>query len=195
MLIRLPGIGPRQAARLIYRLLDERDDFRESISSGILGLKELKKCVRCYKTHEDKNTMCKICRSETRNSKVYMIVEKDMDLDTIEKTGVHEGFYFVLGGALSPLMPESYKHIRLKNFSDFLEKDNNVEEVILATSATTEGDHTAQFIEKILSPIINKKTSLGKPFNITRLGRGLSTGLELEYSDRETFKSAYLNRR
>ena len=120
-----------------------------------------------------------------------MIVEKDTDLDTLEKTGVFNGRYFVLGGVISPLRLDSQKRLRLKELAARISIEKTLKEVVLGTSSTAEGDLTGRYIEKILEPHIAGK----KNIKLTRLGRGLSTGIELEYSDLETFRNAYLNRK
>lgn len=119
-----------------------------------------------------------------------MVVEKDTDLDTLEKTGVYNGKYFVLGGVISPLQQDGQKRLRLSELVKRISVEKNIEELVLGTSSTAEGDLTARYIEKILEPHIAKNG-----IKISRLGRGLSTGLELEFSDPDTFKNAYLNRK
>ncbi|MDP2676595.1 MAG: recombination mediator RecR [bacterium] len=189
LLSKLPGLGPRQAARLSYHLLDEKKEYREMLAQTIISLTQVKRCAECFQAHEQKTALCLLCASPNRDRSRIMVVEKDMDFSNIERAGVYDGLYYILGGVISPLRPKSQEKLRLRELYNRLSKANGVKEVILATSATPEGDHTARYIEQISEPFVKKN------LKITRLGRGLSTGSELEYSDAETFKSAYLNRK
>lgn len=191
LLTKLPGLGPRQAARLTYHILDQNKDFAVQIAKNISEIHAVKRCALCFQAHEETGQTCFICMSPSRDQGTLMIVEKDTDLDTLEKTGVYNGKYFVLGGAISPLQQESQKRLRLKELVARVSFEKTLKEVILGTSSTAEGDLTGRYIEKILEPHITGKGNI----KLTRLGRGLSTGIELEYSDLETFKNAYQNRK
>jgi recombination protein RecR len=117
-----------------------------------------------------------------------MIVEKDMDLDNIERSGVYKGKYFVLGGTVSALEKEPERRIRIRELTTRItkEKENNVlNEIIFALSATPDGDDTAEFVHKELALLLE-----GSSITFSALGRGLSTGSELEYADKETIKQA-----
>lgn len=120
-----------------------------------------------------------------------MIVSRDADFETIEKSHYYNGFYFILGGSVPILEKEPDKKIRSKELLDILKKraTSGLKEVIIATNLNPEGENTADYITKIISPI-------SKEFNIktSTLGRGLSTGTELEYSDSDTIKNALKNR-
>ena len=190
LLSKLPGLGPRQATRLAYHILDQNRDFAAELAKNIVKLREIKRCSRCFQAHEERPEICSICSSASRDQNKLMVVEKDMDLETIEKTGVYNGTYFVLGGLMSPLREDSQRRIRLKELVGRVSSGNAISEIVLATSSTAEGDMTSRYIEKILEPHM-----AAKKIKLTRLGRGLSTGVELEYSDLETFKNAYLNRK
>ena len=121
---------------------------------------------------------------------MLLICEKDADFENLEKNKIFIGKYHILGGLLSPLKPELQEKLRLKELFRRIEANEKIKEVVLALSATTEGDMTLRYIEKILEPV-SKKRGL----KVTRLGRGLSTGSELEYSDRDTLKNAFDNRK
>ncbi|MEK7090435.1 MAG: toprim domain-containing protein [Patescibacteria group bacterium] len=190
MLTKMPGLGPRQAARLIYHILDQNREFALSLAESIRGLVQVKRCALCFQAHEETGQNCTLCVSALRENKILMVVEKDTDLDTLEKTGVYNGKYFVLGGVISPLQQDGQKRLRLSELVKRISVEKNIEELVLGTSSTAEGDLTARYIEKILEPHIAKNG-----IKISRLGRGLSTGLELEFSDPDTFKNAYLNRK
>lgn len=118
-----------------------------------------------------------------------MVVERDTDLSAIEHSGIYSGQYFVLGGVVAPLKSEPYKGLRLKELYQRVAGSSAVE-IVLALSATTDGEATGLYIERMLEPIGKKKKIC-----ITRLGRGLSSGAELEYSDGETIIHAFKNRK
>src|SRR3989338_858019 len=175
---KFPGIGPRQARRFVYSLVDENPKALEDFSKAILNLsKEISRCAECFRIFEGKNQICDICK-------------KDADFENLEKNKIFTGKYHILGGLLSPLKPELQEKLRLKEFFHRIEANEKIKEAVVALSATTEGDMTLRYIEKILEPI-SKKRGL----KVTRLGRGLSTGSELEYSDRDTLKNAFDNRK
>lgn len=190
MLVKLPGLGPRQASRLVYQLLDFESGFAEELAKNISEIRRVKRCALCFQAHEETGQNCSICFSNSREKGIVMVIEKDTDLDALEKTGVYNGRYFILGGAISPLGQDSRKRLRLNELLNLVSSEKTLKEVVLGTSSTAEGDLTARYIEKILEPHI-AKTGV----KLTRLGRGLSTGIELEYSDAGTFKNAYLNRK
>lgn len=190
LLTKMPGLGPRQAGRLIYHILDQNREFALALAESIEDLVQVKRCALCFQTHEETGPNCALCVSTLRENKILMVVEKDMDLDTLEKTGVYNGKYFVLGGVISPLQQDSQKRLRLGELVKRISLEKNIEELVLGTSSTAEGDLTARYIEKILEAHTGKNG-----IKISRLGRGLSTGLELEFSDPDTFKNAYLNRK
>jgi len=185
--LKFPGIGPRQAKRFVYFLAGESKAYVDNLAKLILEVKSgMKQCESCYRYFESKNIeidLCPVCSGISRDSSVIMAVEKDVDLENIERTGNFRGKYFVLGGLLS-LGGNETASVRLKQLFDKVQKEKPAE-IILATSATVEGENTNLYIERILEPLKVK---------ITRLGRGLSTGAELEYSDSETIENALKNR-
>ena len=185
--LKFPGIGPRQAKRFVYFLAGESKAYVDNLAKLILEVKSgMKQCESCYRYFESKNIeidLCPVCSGASRDSSVIMAVEKDVDLENIERTGNFRGKYFVLGGLLS-LAGNGIAEVRLKQLFDKVKKGKPAE-IILATSATVEGENTNLYIERILEPLKVK---------ITRLGRGLSTGAELEYSDSDTIENALKNR-
>jgi len=191
---KFPGIGPRQAHRFVYFLLNKDPEFLSKLSVSISDLKKnTTRCITCQLFFEDtdKNQQCLICRNTSRDNQKLLILEKDVDLENIEKSGSYNGYYFILGGLLPAIGAEISKEIKMKTLFEKVKKHtaNGLKEVVLAFNATQEGDNTARYIEKILEPITQKF-----PIKISRLGRGLSTGTELEYSDRETIENAFKNR-
>jgi recombination protein RecR len=192
---KLPGIGPRQARRFVYALLSKDSLFLAEFSKLISNLKkEVVRCKTCHRFFELAPTdECKICSDLTRDKRKLLIVEKDVDLDNIEKAGFYNGFYYILGGLIPALGSEIPKEVKMRELFEKTKKDSlssGLKEIILAFSATPEGDNTSRYIEKILEPII-KKCSI----KISRLGKGLSTGTELEYSDKDTIINALKNRK
>jgi recombination protein RecR len=178
--LKFPGIGPRQAKRFAYFLAGEDKDFIENLAQLILETKKnINQCQECFRFFEGEK--CAICSGLNRDKNILMIIEKDVDLENIERAGIYNGRYFVLGGIMS--LTGEKNNLRFKELFDGAK---NYKEIILALSANAEGENTERYIEKILEPLKIK---------ITKLGRGLSTGLELEYSDSETLKNALESRR
>lgn len=188
--LKFPGIGPRQAKRFAYFLAGENTEFAKNLAELILQVKkEARQCPSCFRLYENggNHGKCDICSNPNRNNSVLMVVEKNVDFENIEKSGAYNGKYFILGGAVSISNGngQSADKLRMKELFNKAKKEKP-EEIILATSATIEGENTARYLEKILEPLGAK---------ITRLGRGLSTGTELEYIDSETMSNALKNRR
>jgi len=192
-----PGIGPRQASRFVYHLLRKDKKYLSEFTELVNSLKEsVSLCTLCFRYFETTNkeiSYCSICANPSRDSSLLMVVEKDTDFQNIEKSDVYTGKYFILGGTLSILEKEPEKKIRseelIKRVAGDI-KSNGLKEIVLATSINPDGENTAQFISKILSPLIKKHK-----LTLSMLGRGLSTGTELEYIDSETMKSALQNRK
>ena len=193
---KLPGIGPRQAGRFVFFLLKQESEFLKNFGLMISNLKtSVIPCASCQKFFENdnENNNCHICRNPNRDKNILLVIEKDIDLESMEKAGFYNGQYFVLGGIIPLMVKELPQEIKMKQLHDKVKKDvenNSLIEIILAFSATAEGDNTARYTEKILEPIAQKHS-----IKITRLGRGLSTGTELEYSDKETIVNALKPRR
>jgi recombination protein RecR len=189
---RFPGIGPRQAKRFVYFLLSQEKSILEDLAKRISELRgSVTQCQSCFRFFDTDNyaEVCDICSSPNRDSHVLMLVEKDADLDAIEKSGAYNGRYFVLGGTI-PLLRLQESNLRTKELVALLDKNQNITEIIIATGAHPEGDMTAQHIRSLLDSNLKKRA-----FRISELGRGLSTGTELEYSDVDTIKNALENRK
>jgi recombination protein RecR len=192
---KFPGIGPRQARRFVQFLLAEQAGFRGDLAESIRQLgKETAQCQKCYrwfaKTLEE-NGFCNICGGTKREPGLLFVVEKDADIDNVEGSG-YRGLYFVLGGTIPLASEEPERHVRLRELLKRIETDaahQHLSELILGLSATTEGDHTRLIIQEKLMPVAE-----GLNFKITSLGRGLSTGSELEYADPDTIASALSSR-
>ncbi|OGF94233.1 hypothetical protein A2Y47_03125, partial [Candidatus Giovannonibacteria bacterium RIFCSPLOWO2_12_43_8] len=175
---RFPGIGPRQARRFVYALADQNPKYLKELASSILKInEEISRCRRCFRIFSGKAKYCAVCENPSRDESKLLVLEKDADLENIEKNGIYDGGYFILGGLLSPLKPEKKDKLNLKELKSRINETNSIKEIVLALSATTEGDMTRHFIEEMLSETIKNRG-----LKITNLGRGLSTGTELEYS-------------
>ena len=120
---------------------------------------------------------------------MLMLVPRDIDLEAVERSGGYKGYYFVLGGVVPILEKEPEKKIRINKLQETISKRKNLKEVILAMNANADGEHTADYIKEQLSTAYQ-----GKALVFSILGRGLSTGIELEYADPETLKNAFLHR-
>ncbi|OGG40995.1 hypothetical protein A2118_00335 [Candidatus Kaiserbacteria bacterium GWA2_50_9] len=188
-LSRLPGIGPRQAKRFVYFLLatptDERKKLAELISSLRKAVHQCPECMRYF--NGSTATVCSYCSDKMRDDTQLMLVEKDQDLAAVERAGTYKGRYFVLGGVLT-LIGKGV--IREKELLKAVEKrlKTGLKEIVLALSATSEGEHTTDRVRELLMPSRDH-------FKISELGRGLATGSELEYSDPETLRAALTNRK
>ena len=188
LFLKFPGIGPRQAKRFAYFLAGENKEFANTLAEAILEIKkDVRQCPSCFRFFEPRNKdaeMCEICSSPNRDSSLLMVVEKNVDLDNLEKTGVYNGKYFILGGTLALNGKNDTNGLRFKKLFEKVQAEKP-KEIILALSATIEGENSSRYIEKILQPL-KIKTS--------KLGRGLSTGTELEYIDSDTLNNALKNR-
>jgi len=187
---RFPTIGPRTAGRFVFYLLKLSDGEMNELIAALQGLKrEIRQCSFCFSPFEvaddeKKTGLCSICRDNTRDQTLLCIVEKESDLETLEKTKQYRGKYFILGGVNDILKKEGMQNIKAQELKDRM--SGTIQEVILALNPTTEGEATVLYLERLLAPY-NKK--------ITRLGRGLPVGGELEYADEETLRSALEGRR
>jgi len=193
---KFPGIGTRQAKRFVYFLLSRDRQFLESFAKAILNAKDdTTQCSLCYRFYssqlENNKTICNICENPNTNKDVLMVLEKDVDLENIQKMGIFNGSFFVLGGSVPILNKNPTEKIRAKELFIRVQDSakNGLNEVILALSINPEGENTTQYLTKILEPLAEKYS-----IKISTLGRGLSTGTELEYSDSDTLENALKNR-
>lgn len=188
---KFPGIGPRQAKRFVYFVLYKNNGFAGELTKAITDLKKhVKVCKESFYHFYSENNLeelCKIERDKSRDTSLLMIVEKDIDLENIEKSGTYNGRYFILGGTVPILEKEPQKFVRSKELIEKVKTRKDLKEIIIATNANPDGEHTAEYLNEILKPF-------SKDIKISQLGRGLSTGTELEYSDTETLKNALKNR-
>jgi len=184
---KFPTVGPRTASRFIFYLIKlDQEKFDELLNSITDLRKAIKICSSCFNPFEslDDTKLCPVCRDISRDKILLCIVEKEIDLISIEKTKKYKGLYFILGETIN--LKKSDKSIkRIEELKQRIE-NSNFQEIIIAFNPTTEGEATSLYIQREL-----------KPFNIkiTRLGRGLPMGGELEYADEETLSSAFEGRK
>lgn len=186
---RLPGIGPRQAKRFVYFLLSRNGDYSGELIKAIQGLKkeivQCKDCMRFFPESNFKQLVCSVCSDPTRDDSILMVVPRDIDFEAIERAGSYQGYYFILGGVVPILEKEPERRIRIKELDTRINKNKNLKEIILAMNANLDGESTTEYI---------KERYQDKSLIFSTLGRGLSTGAELEYADPETLKNALLHR-
>ncbi len=186
-----PGVGERQAKRFVYYLLSRKsnavDDLVEAINSLKQEIAICEDCMRFFKKEREEK-LCKICSNAERERSNLVIVQKDIDLESVERSGNFKGVYFVLGGSVRILDKEPEKKVRINELKSFIER-KNIKEIILATNWNPEGENTADYVERQIKAICEKKN-----IKISHLGKGLSMGTELEYTDPDTLKNALKNR-
>ena len=188
-----PGIGERQARRFVYFLMFRNGEYANDLSKLILELKkEVTQCKECYKfflAHKTKKNICEICDNIHTDKSMLMVVEKDSDLESVQKSRVYHGAYFILGGLVPIVEKNTKSRVRINELKTKIKNNPSLKEIILAFSLNPQGDHTDSYVREQLEEIINKQN-----IKISSLGRGLSTGTELEYSDNATLSNALKNR-
>jgi recombination protein RecR len=194
--LKFPGVGPRQAKRMVYYLLRQNRSWVAELTEAIEQVKaRVTRCPACFRhftpSSAQRDPRCELCQDPNRSDAHLIIVEKDVDLENIEKSHVIAGRYFVLGGLYAPLKKDPEAFIRTRELRAHLaERAAGLSEVILAFAVSPDGDETVQFLRELLSPLAKEHG-----FRVTTLGRGLSTGSELEYADPATIASALEGRK
>ncbi len=189
-----PGIGPRQAKRFGYFLLTKDAEYLKALTKHIAELtKETVRCADCLRFFGRRGTatLCTVCADKDRDDSELMVVATDTDLDAIEKSNGFHGRYFVLGVTIPLLEKKTETKPRLKELCLRVTKGvktGALKEIILGLSANPEGEHTGDELRRVLTPLLSPS------IKISTLGRGLSTGSELEYADAETLKQALTHR-
>lgn len=174
----LPGIGSKSAQRLAFHLINMPSDRVNRLADTIVEAKaNVRYCRECF-TLTDRD-VCPVCANQSRNHKMIMVVENTRDLAAYEKTGRYEGIYHVLHGAISPMLGIGPGDIKLKELIERLRGD--VEEVIIATNSSLEGETTAMYISKMIKPT---------GIRVTRIASGVPVGGDLEYIDEVTLLRA-----
>jgi recombination protein RecR len=191
---RFPGIGSRQAKRFAFHLLTLPPEETEEMATLIRSIRaQVALCPSCQRFFSKEGSMevCAICMDPNRDNTKLAIVERDSDIDAIERSGMYDGFYFVLGGTVPLLDTQDTKKLRGGALKQIVEMRGplGLREIILGFSVNPDGENTARYVEILLKDNIEKYS-----LKVSHLGRGLSTGSELEYADPETIKNALKNR-
>jgi recombination protein RecR len=180
----LPGIGQKTAQRLAFHLVRARPEEALALADAIRDAKlTIRECSICNNITD--TDPCFYCTSPTRNRKTICVVEEPHNILAVEKTRQYNGLYHVLGGALSPLEGIGPEQLKLKNLIERL-KGADVEEIILATNPTAEGEATAVYVSKLIKPL---------GVRVTRIGVGIPVGSDIEYADEVTMLKAMEGRR
>lgn len=182
----LPGIGLRQATRLAFKLINSGKNKIDETAQAIADLKHLKICPQCFFVFAGNppagGNLCHICSDKNRRQDIIAIVEKETDLISLERTKKFKARYLVLGEITKTGILDSIQKLRLNHLKDLVKKQfGQAEEIIIAINPTTYGDLNASIITKELTPFAKK---------ISRLGRGIPTGGEIEFADDETLGQA-----
>ncbi len=184
-LMRLPGIGPKTAQRLAFFMLKMEAQEAKGVAQAIIDLKDKTHfCRICNNITEDE--ICGICSDAARDKKKVLVIEEPSNLLSLERTKEYKGLYHVLTGVLSPLDGIGPKDIKIDGLMQRLNNGNNVEEVIIATSPTIEGEATARYLSQLIRPTGIKTT---------RIAYGVPVGSDLEYADEATLIKALEGRR
>ena len=182
---KLPGIGRKSAARLAYHIVGLDDKDVEDLADMIRNIKEnTHPCPICFRTIDVDEEMCDICASGTRDASTICVVKDTRDLDSIERVGFYKGKYHVTGGLISPLSGISQEDIKIRELIGRVGADD-IKEIIIAFEPTVEGDATALFISRLLTPAGVK---------VTKLARGLPIGTDFYSTDSLTIVKAIENR-
>ncbi len=183
----LPGIGPKSAARLAYYLLNFPQERLTKFSQALENLKkDTKFCEICFNVGEEK--FCPVCEDPNRSKKQVCVVENVLDLLAIEKSEGYKGVYHVLGGAINPMAGIGPNDLRLPQLMARV-KTGEIGELIIATNPNMEGETTAMYIRERI-----REMGLSETIKVTRIGRGLSTGADIEFADSQTLLRSFEGR-
>lgn len=180
----LPGVGPKNAQRMAFYLMERDREGAKGIADALNNaLEKVTTCKRCNTFCESE--LCVICASDKRDQGLLCVVETPADLQAIEQVGSYQGLYFVLMGKLSPLEGIGPEKLGFKRLAELV-ANNDINEVVIATNITAEGETTADYTQELLKPY---------DVAVTRLARGVPVGGELEYMDQRTLAAAFKERR
>ena len=179
----LPSIGPRQAIRLAFYLAESGNGLVGELKDALDGINKLKSCKNCFLVHPSPKDLCDICENPSRNKAVVAVVEKATDLLSLERTRKFDGRYLIVGDLKKNAVLDNEQKLRIESLKNFLQKNyrGKAEEIILAINPTAYGDLNAAMLKTELEPYALK---------LSRLGRGIPTGGEIEFADEETLRSA-----
>ena len=180
---RLPGIGGKSAQRLAFHVINMPEDEAKAFAQSILNAKqEVRFCAKCCNLTD--NELCDICSNPSRDSSTVMVVESPRDMAAYEKTGEYKGLYHILHGAMSPMRDIGPEDIKIKELLARINDD--IQEVILATNPTVEGEATAVYISRLLKPM---------GIVVSRIAHGVPMGSDIEFVDQITLSRALEGRR
>ncbi len=193
---RFPGVGTRQARRFAHHVLQlptsDAEAFTKLITSARALTAECTSCRRFFsRPPQSTDTICSICQQDSRDRGLLLVVATDSDLLAIERSGTYQGLYYVLGGTLPLLSEQEAQRLRINGLREAVKlrsQQDGLREIILGFPVNPDGENTARYVQSKLVDIVDATST------ITQLGRGLSTGSELEYADSETIKNALSNR-
>jgi len=181
---RLPGIGAKSAQRIAFYLLRADREQAERLAQALIEVKDrIRLCGRCCNIADGE--LCRICSDPNRNQKLICVIEEPHNIMIIEKTGQFQGLYHVLHGCLSPLRGVGPEQLKLKGLMERL-RDGSIEEIIVATNPTAEGEATAAYLSRLLKPL---------GVLVTRIGMGIPVGSDLDYVDEVTMRKSIEGRR
>jgi len=184
-----PTVGQRTSARFVFHILKAPKNKVKELVEAIAELRnQVALCKLCFAPFDASGKIgdtCTVCQNKTRDQSILCVVEKESDLEALEGTKEYKGLYFILGGAVDPLRKEQRDTLRTKELQERIQR-SSLKEIIIATNPTPEGEATALYLERTLK---------SKDAKLTRLGRGLPIGGELEYADPETLRQSLENRR
>ena len=181
---RLPGVGPKSAQRIAFHLLGVNREEAQRLADAVTQMREkIQLCAQCNNIAEGE--LCPICRDPNRDRTTICVLEQPNNIMVVERTRQYNGLYHVLHGVISPLRNMAPEDLKVKNLLERL-KDGEVEEVILATSPTTEGQATAAYLIRLLKPL---------GVSVSRIGMGIPVGSELEFIDEATMVESIEGRR
>lgn len=195
---KFPGVGPKTATRFVFYLIKIPKEKIEELIKTLKDLKEkIKICSICYKSFEinsdEEKKTCSICSDIRRDKSIICILEKEIDLEAMEKTKEYKGFYFILGSVISNLDENLKKEIerRVDELIERIKNNPEIKEIIIALNPTFEGENTSLWLKRKLRSLVIERPSL----KITSLGLGLPVAGEIEYADEDTLISALKNRK
>jgi recombination protein RecR len=194
LLTTLPGIGPRHAKRLAYYISSRKNSFFTDIEKALNEINEQRKtCLDCrsiFYTTNKETKKCSLCLNKNRNNEQLIVTDTEINVENIERSGVTNGRYFILGKTLS-LTDEDTNNLPIAELTNYIKRlsQKGLKEIVLVFNYNPEGEHTENLIKKRIKDICTKNK-----IKISLPGRGFSTGTELEYSDSDTLKHAFKNR-
>ena len=181
---RLPGVGPKSAQRIAFHLLGVNREEAQRLADAVTQMREkIQLCIQCNNIAE--GDLCPICRDPNRDRTTVCVLEQPNNIMVVERTRQYNGLYHVLHGVISPLRNMAPEDLKVKNLLERL-RDGEVEEIILATSPTTEGQATAAYLIRLLKPL---------GVSVSRIGMGIPVGSELEFIDEATMVESIEGRR